>query len=138
MPVREGSEEYLDSEKYEVEEAAPRRRAAPLVATLNATRRAHPALQRLETVDFLETRNDELIAYSKSDGADTRHRRLQPEPDPAHGRALVEVPAALGLGPSFRVRDLLDGRDVQLDDGRQLRPPRPDRARRPRLRLERA
>jgi starch synthase (maltosyl-transferring) len=109
VPVREGSEEYLDSEKYELKKRRLDGELLGLVQTLNQARRAHPALQRLETVDFLETRSDELIAYSKSDGEDTVLVVCNLNPIlPREG--LVDVPAALGLGTSFRVRDLLDGK----------------------------
>ena len=109
VPVREGSEEYLDSEKYEVKKRRLDGELLGLVKTLNAARRAHPALRRLETVDFLETRSDELIAYSKSDGEDTLIAVCNLNPILAR-EGLVEVPGSLGLGTSFRVRDLLDGK----------------------------
>ncbi|MET8804284.1 alpha-1,4-glucan--maltose-1-phosphate maltosyltransferase [Streptomyces sp. NPDC004546] len=76
-PLREGSEEYLDSEKYQLKrrdwEAAARegRTIAPLIAKLNDIRRQHPALQRLRNLRFHQTDNDAVLAYSKSTGADT-------------------------------------------------------------------
>ena len=57
-PGAGGSEEYLDSEKYEVEERALDGPLLPLVRALNAIRRENPALRRLEGVDFLETESD--------------------------------------------------------------------------------
>jgi starch synthase (maltosyl-transferring) len=60
-------------------------------------------------VDFLETRSEELIAYSKSDGEDTLIAVCNLNPILAR-EGLVEVPGSLGLGTSFRVRDLLDGK----------------------------
>ena len=62
-----GSEEYLDSEKYEVKRRKLDGPLLPLVAKLNEIRRARPALQRLENIRFLETENDQLIAYAKDD-----------------------------------------------------------------------
>ncbi|WP_369387051.1 alpha-1,4-glucan--maltose-1-phosphate maltosyltransferase [Streptomyces sp. CG1] len=76
-PLREGSEEYLDSEKYQLRtrdwEAAARegRTIAPLITKLNTIRREHPALQRLRNLRFHQTDNDAVLAYSKSTGADT-------------------------------------------------------------------
>jgi starch synthase (maltosyl-transferring) len=76
-PIREGSEEYLDSEKYQLKprdwEAAERegRTLTPLITRLNTIRRRHPALQRLRNIHFHHTDNDALIAYSKRTGADT-------------------------------------------------------------------
>ena len=55
VPVRAGSEEYLDSEKYEVKARALDGPLLPLVQRLNEIRRAEPALQRFENVRFLET-----------------------------------------------------------------------------------
>ncbi|MET8645358.1 alpha-1,4-glucan--maltose-1-phosphate maltosyltransferase, partial [Streptomyces sp. NPDC004675] len=58
VPLREGSEEYLDSEKYQLRprdwEAAERegRTIAPLITRLNAIRRASPALRQLRDLHF--------------------------------------------------------------------------------------
>ena len=73
--VKPGSEEYKDSEKYELR---PRdfhaalnegRSLEPYITRLNEIRRSHPALQQLRNIHFHETDNDELIAYSKTDPA---------------------------------------------------------------------
>ncbi|MEV5434276.1 DUF3459 domain-containing protein, partial [Streptomyces sp. NPDC052701] len=75
-PLREGSEEYLDSEKYQLRprdwEAAERqgRTITPLITRLNTVRRAHPALRQLRNLHFHHTDNDALIAYSKRAGSD--------------------------------------------------------------------
>ncbi|MGW3097979.1 alpha-glucosidase C-terminal domain-containing protein, partial [Streptomyces sp. NPDC001102] len=77
VPLREGSEEYLDSEKYQLKprdwEAAERqgRTITPLITKLNSIRRRHPALQRLRNLRFHNTDNDAVIAYSKTAGQDT-------------------------------------------------------------------
>ena len=71
--VREGSEEYLDSEKYQLrprdyERAlAEGRSLEPWLTRLNAIRAAHPALQQLRTLHFHHVDNDGLLAYSKTD-----------------------------------------------------------------------
>ncbi|MFD1663679.1 maltotransferase domain-containing protein, partial [Streptomyces caeni] len=76
VPLREGSEEYLDSEKYQLRprdwEAAERegRSIAPLITKLNAIRRRHPALQRLRNLHFHHADNDAVIVYSKRSGPD--------------------------------------------------------------------
>ncbi|MCX5252332.1 alpha-1,4-glucan--maltose-1-phosphate maltosyltransferase [Streptomyces sp. NBC_00201] len=76
-PLREGSEEYLDSEKYQLKprdwETAERegRTITPLITKLNTVRRRHPALQRLRNLRFHPTDNDMVIAYSKTTGGDT-------------------------------------------------------------------
>ncbi|WP_330285810.1 alpha-1,4-glucan--maltose-1-phosphate maltosyltransferase [Streptomyces sp. NBC_00576] len=76
-PLREGSEEYLNSEKYQLRprdwESAERngQSIAPLVTALNRIRRDHPALHRLRNLHFHRTDNDAVIAYSKRTGEDT-------------------------------------------------------------------
>lgn len=73
VPVREGSEEYLDSEKYELRPrdykgAASRGESLePWITSLNAIRRRHPALQQLRDITFHHLNNPALIAYSKLD-----------------------------------------------------------------------
>lgn len=76
-PIHAGSEEYLDSEKYQIRprdwESAERegRSLAPLITTLNRVRRRHPALQQLRDVSFHSADNDALIVYSKRCGSNT-------------------------------------------------------------------
>jgi starch synthase (maltosyl-transferring) len=71
--VREGSEEYLDSEKYELRprdfEAAldAGESLEPFLTRLNEIRRLHPALRQLRNVTFHHIDNDALLAYSKFD-----------------------------------------------------------------------
>jgi len=73
VAVRPGSEEYLDSEKYQLrprDYAGARARGEslePWITTLNRIRRAHPALQQLRNVHFHHVDNDALLAYSKFD-----------------------------------------------------------------------
>ncbi|MCA1820473.1 MAG: alpha-1,4-glucan--maltose-1-phosphate maltosyltransferase [Pseudonocardia sp.] len=72
-PLRPGSEEYLNSEKYQLRPRdfagalAQGRSLEPWIAQLNAIRRAHPALQQLRTLRFHVADNDLLLAYSKVD-----------------------------------------------------------------------
>ncbi|WOX26611.1 alpha-1,4-glucan--maltose-1-phosphate maltosyltransferase [Streptomyces solicathayae] len=76
-PLRDGSEEYLDSEKYELRprdwESAERSGAsiAPLITTLNRIRRRQPALRRLRGLRFHDTDNDAVLAYSRHAGSNT-------------------------------------------------------------------
>ncbi|WP_168707460.1 maltotransferase domain-containing protein [Gordonia paraffinivorans] len=73
VAVAEGSEEYLDSEKYELrprdyKAAAGRGESLePWITSLNAIRRRHPALQQLRNIHFHHVDNESLIAYSKID-----------------------------------------------------------------------
>jgi starch synthase (maltosyl-transferring) len=76
-PLKEGGEEYLDSEKYQLKPrdwaAAERegRTITPLITRLNDIRRRHPALHHLRNLHFHHTDNDAVIAYSKRTGPDT-------------------------------------------------------------------
>ncbi|GAA3197789.1 alpha-1,4-glucan--maltose-1-phosphate maltosyltransferase [Actinocorallia longicatena] len=69
LPVRPGSEEYRDSEKYQLKDRdwTAEDSLAPLLTTLNELRRDHPALQRLGTLTFHPTDDPEVIAFSKGD-----------------------------------------------------------------------
>ena len=67
--VAPGSEEYLNSEKYEIKnwdrDAEWSLRA--LIARINRIRHEHPALQRNHTLVFHPTDNPQLLCYSKTD-----------------------------------------------------------------------
>jgi len=71
QPLRPGSEEYLDSEKYQYKPrdwaAAERsgRSLAPFLTKLNMIRRAHPALHWLRNLRFHYVDQPELICFSK-------------------------------------------------------------------------
>ena len=67
VPVREGSEEYLDSEKYQIKprDFQQADSLSELIARVNGIRRAHPALQIDRGLAFHETDNPQLICYSK-------------------------------------------------------------------------
>jgi starch synthase (maltosyl-transferring) len=74
VPVRPGSEEYLDSEKYQirVRDFDQPHSLAELIRRVNSIRREHPALQRDRGLRFHPTDNPHLICYSKRslDGSD--------------------------------------------------------------------
>jgi len=70
--LRPGSEEYLNSEKYQVRHWDLNRQGnlRPLITRINAIRQAHPALQRIGDLQFHHIENEQLIAYSKREGDD--------------------------------------------------------------------
>jgi starch synthase (maltosyl-transferring) len=104
VPVRTGSEEYLDSEKYEVRSRALNGPLLPFVRRLNEVRRAQPALQRVDNIRWLETENDLLVAYAKDDLV------CIVNVDPYSEReGVCVIPVALGLPPAFDTQDLLTG-----------------------------
>jgi len=68
LPVREGSEEYLDSEKYQVRHWDLNNPAsvAELITRTNQIRRENPALHADLSLRFHSVDNQQLIAYSKT------------------------------------------------------------------------
>jgi starch synthase (maltosyl-transferring) len=112
VPVRPGSEEYLHSEKYEIKERALDGPLLPMIARVNEIRRAHPSLQELSNVTFLDTANDGLIAYAKRTGADMLICVVSIDPHQPQEGSLM-IPEALGTPPSFTAHDLLSGESYQ-------------------------
>jgi len=110
--VREGSEEYEHSEKFEVKQRVLDGPLLPLMRTLNEARRANPALQELSNVTFLDTANDALIAYAKQSRRNTLITVVNIDPHQTQ-EGLAIVPASLGLPPAFGVHDLLTGERFQ-------------------------
>ncbi|MFL6140253.1 MAG: alpha-1,4-glucan--maltose-1-phosphate maltosyltransferase [Labedaea sp.] len=117
--VREGSEEYLNSEKYELrprdfdQALADGRSLEPWITRLNGIRRAHPALQQLRTLHFHDVSNESIIAYSKTDPASGDTVLVVINLDPHHvqdGTVWLDLPA-LGFGwtDRFPVRDEVTG-----------------------------
>ncbi|MCP9990755.1 alpha-1,4-glucan--maltose-1-phosphate maltosyltransferase [Streptomyces albogriseolus] len=128
-PLREGGEEYLDSEKYQLTprdwETAERkgRTIAPLLTRLNTVRRENPALRQLRDLHFHQADKEEVIAYSKRrDGntvlvvanLDTRHTQ--------EATVSLDMPQ-LGLDwhESVPVRDELTGETYQWGSANYVR-----------------
>jgi starch synthase (maltosyl-transferring) len=76
VSLRPGSEEYLDTEKFQYRPrnwaaaSASGHTLASLLTQLNRWRRDHPALQDLRSLAFHRTDNPNLIAFSKHDQGD--------------------------------------------------------------------
>ncbi|MFT4082080.1 MAG: alpha-1,4-glucan--maltose-1-phosphate maltosyltransferase [Nocardioides sp.] len=72
VAVRPGSEEYLDSEKYQLRPRdwaaaeAEGRSLAPYLTRLNEIRRAHPALQLLRNLTVQATDDDHVLCFAKT------------------------------------------------------------------------
>jgi len=106
VPAKPGSEEYLDSEKYEVKQRSLDGPLLPLVAALNRARRANAALQQLDNITFLETENDSLFAYLKRTGDNTVIVVVNLDPFTTREGVCI-LPVSTGLPPAYRVHDLL-------------------------------
>lgn len=112
-PREAGSEEYLDSEKYEIRHWQIERPDSlkDLIARVNRIRRQNPALQSDRSLRFHRIDNEALICYSKSTADRTNVILVVVNLDPHHTQAgwtdlSLEV---LGLEPhqSYQVHDLL-------------------------------
>ena len=115
VPVKDGSEEYLDSEKYQIRirNFDQPGSLAETIGRVNAIRREHPALQHDWGLQFHESDNRELLCYSKRspDGRDTL--LVIVNLDPLHMQhGFVRVPLTdWGLPSDSRIEvtDLLSG-----------------------------
>ncbi len=116
VPVHEGSEEYLHSEKYELKRRSLDGPLLPMIKRINQIRRQNPAFSRLSNVTFIDTANDALVAYAKRSGANTMITVVNIDPHQAQEGVAV-VPASLGLPPAFTVHDLLSDERFQWHIG---------------------
>ncbi|MGW0162867.1 alpha-1,4-glucan--maltose-1-phosphate maltosyltransferase [Mycobacterium sp. NPDC003323] len=129
--VREGSEEYLDSEKYELRPRdyegalAAGNSLEPFLGRLNEIRRLHPALQQLRTIKFHHVDNDALLAYSKFDPVtgDCVLVVVTLNPfGPEDGTVWLDM-GALGMEPydRFWVRDEVTGEEYHWGQANYVR-----------------
>jgi starch synthase (maltosyl-transferring) len=127
VPLVPGSEEYLDSEKYQYRPRdwahagnipAPQADIAPFLTRLNLIRKAHPALHRLRNLRFHFCDQPQLFCFSKSVRAEGRGG----EPDtvlvvvnldpyqPREATIWLDLPAlGVDVGQEFVVTDELSG-----------------------------
>ncbi|MBV8032936.1 MAG: alpha-1,4-glucan--maltose-1-phosphate maltosyltransferase [Betaproteobacteria bacterium] len=108
-----GSEEYLNSEKYEVKrwDLEDPNSLGKIIARLNAIRKANPALQSDWSLRFHTLANDQLICYSKSAGPNLIFVAVNLDPHNVQS-GWVELPLAeldIPAGEELLVEDLLGG-----------------------------
>ena len=118
-PMAEGSEEYHDSEKYQLRHrdfAAALEKGAslePYLTLLNQIRRDNPALEQLRQIRFHDIANDQIIAYSKVDAETGNAVLVVVNLDPSSTQeGMLRVDAsAVGLndGETFEVHDQITG-----------------------------
>lgn len=118
-PMAAGSEEYHDSEKYQLRHrdfAAALEKGAslePYLTLLNTIRRDNPALQQLRQIRFHDIANDQIIAYSKVDAETGNAVLVVINLDPSSTQeGMLRVDAsAVGLndGETFKVHDQITG-----------------------------
>ena len=107
------SEEYLDSEKYEIKrwDFSRAESLVALVTRLNAIRKAHAALKSDWSLAFHPTDNPQLLCYSKRAGADRVLVAVNLDPQAVQAGWVELDLEALGLEPgqAFTVADELSG-----------------------------
>jgi starch synthase (maltosyl-transferring) len=119
-----GSEEYLDSEKYQLRQWDTGRAdsLAPLVRRVNRIRREYPALQSNDSLRFFHIDNDMLIAYGKDSPASDDPLVMVVSLDPHHRQSgWLELPLEqLGIDPrqAYLAEDLLGGGSYQWQGSR--------------------
>ncbi len=110
-PRTPGSEEYLDSEKYQLR-AWDHDRPDSLysfIARVNAIRHDNPALQSLQGLTFLPVENDQLIAYMKREGDNVIVCVVNLDPqNPQSGWVGLDLKAlAIEIDEPYQMHDLL-------------------------------
>jgi starch synthase (maltosyl-transferring) len=116
-PREPGSEEYLNSEKYEIKAWDLDRPDSlkEFIARVNHIRRENPALQRNQNLRFHAVSNDQLICYSKHTEDHSNVILVVVNLDPHHTQSgwveLSTESLGLPLDGQYQVHDLLgDGR----------------------------
>jgi starch synthase (maltosyl-transferring) len=113
--LREGGEEYLDSEKFErrVWDRTRQESIADFIAVLNRARQDNPALQSNTGLRFLAIDNDQLLAYAKTstDGQNTVVCVVNLDPHHVQSGWLELDLTAFGLaaGQSYQLHDVVSG-----------------------------
>lgn len=111
--LREGGEEYLDSEKFQVRQWDLDRpeSLADYIAALNQARRDNPALQRDDGLRFLRIDNEQMLAYAKvtPDGSNVVVCVVNLDPYHVQSGWLDLDMEALGLQPqqAYQLHDVL-------------------------------
>jgi starch synthase (maltosyl-transferring) len=123
-PLRPGSEEYRNSEKYQIRHWDLDRpdSLAPLIKQVNRARKAHAALQQIDDIVFHDTDNDMIICYSKRSGSDVLLMVVSLDHHYVQSGWLQLDLGHLGLGDGerFMVHDLLTDRRHQWDGSRNF------------------
>jgi starch synthase (maltosyl-transferring) len=115
VPLREGSEEYLHSEKYQLRHRDFSREEGtliPYVRKINTTRRDHPALGLLANLRFHESHNDSVLAFSKTaPGHDLLLGLVSLDPSNKQEASIsLDIPLwGLEARPSYRLHELISG-----------------------------
>jgi starch synthase (maltosyl-transferring) len=129
-PVKPGSEEYLDSEKYEIRHWDRSRTDSltGLITDINKIRKENIALQSDGSLHFHPTENEQILCYSKVSAANRILVAINLDPVNEHGSwiDLDLEPLGLNIDQSFQVEDLLTGTTYQWNGSRNYVALRPE------------
>jgi starch synthase (maltosyl-transferring) len=108
-----GSEEYLDSEKYQLRQWQPDEGMRELIAIVNRIRRENAALQTDRGLRFHFAENEQILAYSKSSPDNANVVLTVVNIDPYHvQRGVIHLPLEeLGIDTDrpFQAHELITG-----------------------------
>jgi len=125
VPAAPGSEDYLNSEKYELKRWDIDRADSlrPLITRLNEIRRGHVALQANERLRFHPTDDERIICYSKRTENARNIIVSAVNLDPRRARSTtIELPLedwGIDLRRSVAVEELLSGEEFKWRGRRQ-------------------
>ena len=134
LPIRSGSEEYLNSEKYEIRhwDVAASHSIAPLITRVNQIRRENAALQSDYSLRFHVVDNPQVLCYSKRVPDGDRDNtllvviNLDPHNEQAGWIDLDLKTLGIEHDQNFDVEDLLTGAHYQWHDRSNYVALRPD------------
>jgi starch synthase (maltosyl-transferring) len=126
VAVRPGSEEYLDSEKYQLRPrdwSQPERSLAPYLTMLNQFRAEHPATHWLRNIRFHWSDSDQVLAWTKQAGDDIVLVVLNLD---SHGvreaTVRLDLPAlGFNWGDTVAVHDEVTGADYTWGEANYVR-----------------
>jgi starch synthase (maltosyl-transferring) len=113
-PMEQGKEEYLDSEKYEIQNWnwEQQTKVRTVITKLNRIRRENPALQTTWNITFAETDNNQFLCYVKLDEERKNKILIVVSLDPVYQQSgWVKLPLVeLGINPEnpYHLFDLLN------------------------------
>ncbi|MGH8873292.1 MAG: alpha-1,4-glucan--maltose-1-phosphate maltosyltransferase [Acidimicrobiia bacterium] len=124
VPLTTGSEEYRDSEKYQIREwdFDDPHSLAPLITQVNKARHEHRALQRHDNLTFHHADNDKLLCFSKRTVGDVVLVVVNLDPDHAQAGWIDLDVEVLGVDPGhqYQLHDLLTDRRYLWEGSRNF------------------
>lgn len=113
-----GREEYMNSEKYEIKKRDFDREVsiAEEIALLNSIRKKYRQFRERGNLNFLQTTNPAVLAYSRGHGSDKVVVVLNIDPSKVQ-EAMVRIPEEWNQPHSFNVIDVYNGTNYTWNSG---------------------